>query len=63
MVVSVDANLGMEAPVAVSARVATGEHRWEIVNVSQELFSTRGHLKHLSAAFSNLKRLGYRNTI
>ena len=36
MVVSADANLGMEAPVAVSVRVATGEHRWMIVNVSQE---------------------------
>ena len=40
MVVSVNANLDMEAPVAVTVRTATGEHRWQIANVSRELFGT-----------------------
>lgn len=40
MVVSVNANLDMEAPVAVTVRTATGEHRWQIANVSRKLFGT-----------------------
>jgi len=32
MVVSVNANLDMEAPVAVTVRTTTGEHRWQIAN-------------------------------
>jgi len=32
MVVSVNANQDTEDPVAVSARVASGVHRWQIVN-------------------------------
>ena len=39
MVVSVNASQATEDPVAVSARVASGVHRWQIVNVSKELFS------------------------
>ena len=39
MVVSVNANLGMEGPVAVDVRMATGVNRWQIASVSQKLLS------------------------
>ena len=39
MVVSVNANLGMEGPVAVNVRMATGVNRWQTASVSQKLLS------------------------
>lgn len=40
MVVSVNVNLGMEALVAASVKLASGEHRWATVNVSHELLQS-----------------------
>ena len=39
MVVSVNASLDMEGPVAVNVRVASGVHHWQIASVSRELLS------------------------